>query len=630
MVWTDVADACARCLTQTIAASDSSVWLIRELDLDLTAPSDSPQAEKAAKHWGQRVAAVIQRTIARGVEDGSVLHFRSRPAYLAQFARDVAAGIAWGKWYYQEFSALLSLSASRAICEALTAEADHAGPAIVSLISIRGLQQVLSSLTENDARVVFEAWQNALEPCSGVSSENTWVGRLLQVWSETPFRETDAGQKYHPFRDGLWWAALTISRYPGKEADRALLDAVKNLLDLRDVLSVLDIESREEVIRCVAGGDVGAATSLAVRQGAYAPSATLEFYRRNAQGDQDWARETQGVLLGEQEYLRKSSAPQVIAHGPAIPSLHAGIFRLGPSFLASGWQNALGAWDASQAALLRHLVAVKCLGRNRAAGAAGDSAVRLFSGFGGGMADALKDPIPCQELLGQPIAGSRNSRGSCWLLDIVKVPFFARQAIFLRDVWEDEWVWASLLGPGPADWEDTLERAASWAAQLSDEPSPALLLRSPELTPAISVRRGIISLERDPGAAEQLAREIHVPPQRFLRGLRSSTGDVAHFSLGEVFSEIPAELDLAGTLLARAVLKHFARRLLGFDNSSADHIYKSFMAGAGSVRDTGERIEVELPQPPLAIVLSLGGMLEETYTLPWIKGREVCLHRSSE
>jgi hypothetical protein len=620
MIQTDVAEACAAGLMQAVTVSDPSVWLIRELNLDLTVTSDPSQAEVAARQLGERLASTIQRTIARGDEDGSVLRFPNRAAYVAQFVRDVATGIAWGKWYYEEFLSLLSLSASRAICEALTAQPDHIGPALVSLIAIRGLQQVLSRLTENDARDIFEAWRNALQPFSSATGESAWVGRLLQVWSETPFRETNAGSEYHPFRDGLWWAALAVQRHSGEEASRALLEAVRNLLDLRYVLSILDIGSRGEVIRCLARGDVDSATTMAVRQGAYDPSATLEFYRRNMQGDQDWAREAQGVLLGEQEYLRKAAAAKVIAHGPAIPSPHAGVFRLGPSFLASGCHNALTDLDEDQAAVVRHLVAVKCLGRDRAIRAAGDSALRLFSGFGGaGFVDALGSPA----LTGR--GWPATELGSCWLLDTVEVPFFG-QAIFLRNVWEDAWVWASFYGPTYADWEDVVERAVSCASGLSDTSSPVLLLRAEQATSV----KGVISMNRDPGTIDQLAREMQFPPRQFQRGLRSIAKDVSYFSLGEAFPEIPAELDLAATLLARAVLKHFARRLVGFDNSSADHLYRSFLAGLGFVRDTGERMEVELPQPPLSIILSMAGMLEEIYTLPWIEGREICLLRSPE
>jgi hypothetical protein len=612
MVRAEVADASAGRLTGAISADDPSVWLIRELNLDLAA--DPVQAEASAKLWGERLASTIQRTIANGDEDGCVLHFPSRAAYLARFARDVAAGVAWGKWYYEEFSSLLSLPPSRAICEALTSQTSHTGPAILSLIAIRGLQHVLYRLTEMDARTIFETWQNAL-PASSDAGESAWVGRLLQVWSETPFREPNTGREYRPYRDGLWWAALAITRYSGTCAERAPLHFIKHLLDLRSVLAVLDHKSRVQVILALAKGDLEEATGITVKQGAYDPSASLEFFRRNMQGDQDWAREAQGVLLGEQEYLKKTPVPKVIAHGPAIPSLHAGIFRLGPSFLASGFQNSLADLDANQAALIRHIVAVKSLGQPRAAGAGADTGLRLFSGFTG---PSMTEALATTDLTKWIWPDSRESYGSCWLLDVVD------QTIFLRDVVEDEWVLAILFGPKQADWDDAVARAASHASQLSDSSLRVLLLRSARTTSV----RGVIPLgEVD---LSQLAFDLHVPQQKLQRGMRPIGDEVAYFSLNEAFPEIPAELDLAATLAARAVLKHFARRLIGFDTSSAEHLYQSFLAGVGFVRDTGERIEVELPQPPLAIVLSMAGMLEETYTLPWIQRREVCLLRSSE
>jgi hypothetical protein len=86
-----------------------------------------------------------------------------------------------------------------------------------------------------------------------------------------------------------------------------------------------------------------------------------------------------------------------------------------------------------------------------------------------------------------------------------------------------------------------------------------------------------------------------------------------------------AALDLTWSLVARAVLRHFAGRLIGFESSGPEHLYQNFLSGVSTVRTTGERIEVQLPQSPLAVILRLSGVWKQTYALPWLDGKEICL-----
>ncbi len=501
MIPTELAHACAERLTRGIAAADSSVWLIRHLSLGLTLAAEPARAAISAQQWGEHLAAKVQTAIHRGEEDDSVIHFPSRAAYIAQFIHDLAAGRATGKWYYEEFESLLPLSTSRAICEALSREPELTGSILLGLIEIRGLRDALLAMTETDCRAAFEAWRRSLASPGG-ADDDRWAGRLLEVWNETPLRDA-AG---HAFRDGLWWAALAISRHGVLEGDKSMLDTIGRLLDLRSLLSALDLGSRELVIEHLADGDLESALAAARRQGLYDAAETLAFFQGAMGGDAEWARNAQGVLLGESEYVRKS-APKIFPHGPAIPSAYAGIFRLGPSFVASGVEYALAPLDPESAAAFRHLVAVKCMGRANAILAFSDPAMRLFSRFQG----------------------------------------------------------ASLVG------------------------FPAL----PE-TPD------------------------------------SAAADESYFSCAGALDGVSRDFDVAGTRWAQIVLRHFARRLLGFESATPPHLYRNFLRGDGFVRDTGEAIVVELTSPPLAVVLSIAGILEESYVLPWIEKREVCVLRLPE
>jgi hypothetical protein len=498
MIQAELTQACADQLTRDIDASDSSVWLIRHLDLGLTLPAELARAANSAQRWGEHLAARIQATIHRGEESDTVIHFPSRAAYVAQFVRDLAAGRASGKWYYDEFSSLLQLPASRAIFQALTDQPDHTGEVLLALISIRGLRDVLLAMTEADARGTFEAWRRSFtNPTSGTR----WVGQLLEVWNDTPLRTTGV----NPFRDALWWATVTLSRHAASEGDGSLLETTQRLLELRELLSALNLTGREWVIGRLADGDLEGALASLIRQGVYDGSETLAFFQHAMEGDVEWARNAQGVLLGEDEYVKRSAAPKARPYGPAIPSPHAGVFRLGSSFVASDIQAALASLESESRPAFLHLVAMKCMGRENAHSSFSDAALRAFSSFEGN-----------------------------------RFPEF---------------------------------------------PAPAV-----------------------------------VPP-------RPTAAEDSYFSLADMVEGISDELDAAGSMWAQAVLRHFKRRLIGFESSTAQHLYRNFLSGGGFVRDTGDKIIVEIPPPALAIVLSIAGILEESYVLPWIEGREICVLR---
>jgi hypothetical protein len=86
---------------------------------------------------------------------GNVVRFANRAAYVARFLRDVAAGTAWGKWYYESFAGLRQLSTSAALRTAVCNESD-AGPAALLELDDHELKRVLRELTEQDARRILD------------------------------------------------------------------------------------------------------------------------------------------------------------------------------------------------------------------------------------------------------------------------------------------------------------------------------------------------------------------------------------------------------------------------------------------------------------------------------------------
>ena len=126
---------------------------------------------------------------------------------------------------------------------------------------------------------------------------------------------------------------------------------------------------------------------------------------------------------------------------------------------------------------------------------------------------------------------------------------------------------------------------------------------------------------------DALAADFRVRPDRFARASRPPPPDLAYFSLAGLRPEaqVHTGLDLTWSLMARAALRHFARRLPGFESSSPEHLYQNFLAGVSTVRTALDRIEVRLPHSPLAVILRLSGVWDQTYTLPWLHGVEICL-----
>jgi broad specificity phosphatase PhoE len=85
--------------------------------------------------------------------------------------------------------------------------------------------------------------------------------------------------------------------------------------------------------------------------------------------------------------------------------------------------------------------------------------------------------------------------------------------------------------------------------------------------------------------------------------------------------EADPEMERVVVLYARAVLRHFAGRLMGFEWSGGEHLWRNFLAGTGSVTVTDDGLDVRLPASPLRLVARMAGAHGLTYELPWHSDR---------
>ena len=518
-----LAERCRDSIARILPANDPSVWRIRRLNLNL-AFADRDQSEDHLARWaGDQLAGAVARVIAQGEVADLVLRFASRADFLARFVADLAAGRAWGKWYYLEFEGLSALPVHLAITEALIREPETCASCLCELARSSGLEEVLQAITERDAQRIFQTcFESPTIPGAGAEL-NAWITRVLQLWAESPLRPVAAHEARS--RDSLRLLAQVALKIPDAELDANVFAAINCLLEIRRIIAALRAPSKiVQFLDALANRKPDAALSLVHQAGLEILPDALSAFSTAVDGDIHWAEQAVGVLASDD-----SQGKAAASVGEFFVSSFAGIFLLGPSLLQARLGEIAEAltrdWEKPErsAAWFRQFVLLKCLGRARAADATHDPAIRLLAGVS--------------------------------------------SASFPVDLPERHLVAGDLV--------------------------------------------------------QQILAEAEIP----LESAAIAIDEQTHFALADAWPEarISSELDEAGSLVARVVLRHFARRLIGFHTAGPEHLYQNFLAGIGSVQISEATLEVRLPRSPLAIVLQLSGVGNQTYALPWLNGKEVCL-----
>jgi hypothetical protein len=521
MVEREVAEACQRWLAPLLDQPDDSYWLIKEVQIDLSVDIERVVAQQAGTVWGEQLGMEIQRVLEGGARGDCVIRFDDSTAYIAQWARDMAAGCAWEKWYYADFHSLRSLPQSAAIAEGIIREPDQAKRIVHLLHEQRALNAVLDSLTSADAKRFYEAaiWGSSLPFQAG--DPGRWTARLLALWNGI----TLSGDG-NLWRDALRLYATAFAEWPDHcESDASgLRVAISGVLQLRRALAhIHSPQMTAHFLQAAAAERRDVAEEILAACGASAEFSVIDFVRCASSGDPEWAGFAAEVIGSAQTNGNSNEA---------FVSELGGIFLLG-----SAWRNlhiAEAVRIASKSceeperaeASLRLLLAARCMGRARASLAAGDAAVTLFAG-----ADSK---MPLHELA------------------------------------------------------ETLTMADAGAALRLVEDRILESGGSPD----------------DPWVEEH----------------------IDYFGVANIFPELQVDTDRdsSWSRIAAAVLRNFARRLPRFAHSSPEYLFHNFLAGTCFVRSATGRIEVRLPQSPLAVVLHIAGAYG-TLSLPWKEGVEICL-----
>ncbi len=654
-----IATVCGQLLSRALDGADPSVWLIRRLDADLVLDIATVSDELFSQILSQQIAARIVRTISRGADGNLVMHFPDRAAFLAHFLGDLAAGSAWDKWYYSTFASLRSLPTSAAVREALLRE-----PALAETILRRlgeGLERVLEVLSENDALQVYEIFFVGGEHDAGLEREA--IEALLAVWPVARIRADM--EKRNALR-----LYLTARRHNPNLPANSLRLAITHLLGFAEILR--RVEDSTLLLERLSRGNLRGAIELARRRGVTGHLECLPFLQQLAASDGDWlTRLAQTVNPA----VRASKQAEAKNLAEAFGSSFGSIFLLLPSWFDLGMHEIIAAapyadlegLDKAQA--LRWLLALKCLGRTRAGEAVYDSALSFAAGFDArpscddlqrfSAAATAEMNQAALRLLIERLTWRGRIEGRCVCAELV-TQTAGGEILLLRDMAHDDWFYATsineeisaalneglamlretvgvpleclLLQPGLETRLD-IAALASWQAQLvwrEPDPSRGLLPVRLNQTPEDEMTVWI-----EPAATMPEDRRAIL--LRYLARARPAASELDYFSLIELNPPIVTNthFDLTWSLMARAVLKKFAHRLLGFGWSSAEHLYQNFLAGQSLVRiekgrDEKDQIAVQLPHAPLHLILRMAGVDGQTCTIPWLNEARVTLSLPAE
>jgi hypothetical protein len=653
-------------LQQAQANSSPEVWRIRELDLDFIVDVSGSAASNVAQAWSCRLVDGIHQITERGLESEGVLRFPNRAAYLAKFVADLAAGRAKSKWFYEEFQSLHQFPTGKAIVEALARNPADGVETLLLLARSGNLERILVTLTDSDARMLCEAcFDGPLEgrensgysrgvgtdlgrlassaEFSGSAAElSQWSGRLLEMWSHQPLRATRL--ETTDYRDALRWIAKAALNYPGAERDPAAIAAVNGLLLLRRLVTALGSELvADRLVRDLAGERVSLDEAVAVAraEGAGSPEAAIRFLARIARGDPDWAAQAAAVLL------RNRRPAAVASEGESTITPSAGAFLIAPALvdlhLKEVAEAAAGDGEGcgEAAAFFRHAVLTKCLGGSLALQCASDPALCLLSGIRSLRGQerpifAAVDLAWANSLFVRHLVEETGCEGRCLLPEAVGVPGHTGEVLLVRDLARNAWLFACSCPQELGDREHALISAID-SVRRSVGSSPYVFLRGSLAAFANSRAMqervgGLVALDHNEISPKTIGVLSHfgcvsnsTPREKIARLLSPPDDEFEYFSTAAPGEQFDTVFDLLTTLISRAAVRTFARHLIGFQSASPQHLFHNFLEGIGTVHNHPERIEVELPHTPLSLVLQLSGLDRQSYTLPWLEGREICL-----
>ena len=571
------------------------LWFIRdlEIELDINAAWDD---DLVAGLWAKKILLQLaQRT---PLEEPGLIYFPNAPAYLARFLVDLAAGRAWGVWYYRSFEGLRSLPVSMAIRTALE-EDPVPGLSALARLKENELEDMLAALSETDARRLQSAYFMHLDAEFAAPPLQERFEACWQSWSRP-------NRPLGEHAEAIFHFVRTVRSAPGSSSAQAdLILIIQALTRLSRLLPGLDEQGAGRLLSALAGGDLATLYASAGR-------ADGEALQPLLRADPDWIWQV-GRSIGRTGALIPPDA-DLQPEGQAGPVLRytpfGGTFLLLPFLGMLPFAEIARDWPGLEAlpadAVLRFLTLAAAFGNERSGRVFADPLLRdLFRippGLSAGQAAAWGKSIPArrwQELI-RRLAGWQVETGLAQNSLLVLVPLKNSRRRLILDASHNLWRAVTIRG-----------RAQDYL-----QPGERLYGEDPESPGAGSA-----------GSPFSALGEAELP-----------TGDVSLDEVRSRISQVQEDWDYlrqpgstgfsrAIPLAAQNILRLFAGRLPGFSRSGPAYLFRNFLDFAASLEQGPDRWIARLGKPPLSLILGMAGQDRQSYNLEWLDGRPFELYQ---
>ncbi|HEX5837957.1 MAG TPA: hypothetical protein VFY26_09000, partial [Anaerolineales bacterium] len=141
---------------QQALGDDPAVYVVRRVEHRLALAGDLAASEsEIIRRWGEGLARAVLRSLADGSDDDRAavcVRFTDQADYVAQFVRDLLAGIAWERWFYGAFASLRPLERAAALRKVLEEHTQILPDILRGLYHDNTLDALLAHLEVDDRR----------------------------------------------------------------------------------------------------------------------------------------------------------------------------------------------------------------------------------------------------------------------------------------------------------------------------------------------------------------------------------------------------------------------------------------------------------------------------------------------
>ncbi len=390
----------ARALDAVVDGTDESVWLVRELEVELAVDATDENEDRVAAAWAEALAGALADTLERGPDGDRVRRFTNRGEYTAAFVEDLARGRGRDAWFYEPFETLRALTTGAAIREALARD-PPIGWAALALLASRGRRElVLAALSDAETRGLADS---LAPPCAAD------LAALEAVVAEWAVVVTAADGGLSTSANVL---RLLVAVAASGTAPAAAAGTVRTLLAVADALKAA---RADELLPRLLDGELVRPAELIHVTGRGEDASALSLFAELARRDPALASRVAETITGDGRV-----GPR---RGSSLGTAYSGIFLLLQGLIDLDLDGVLAPLTppGTDPAALRLALLAHCAGTSAALT---DAGVRLAAGAAPGSVAAQADPVGdehAQRVLLERLARLGRAEGRFLVLDTVEI-----------------------------------------------------------------------------------------------------------------------------------------------------------------------------------------------------------------